>query len=287
MSGYIHTDVYPMRNVLVVHDLQHEYHPEFFSPSALEERKRVFGESIRRADRIIAVSEHTRRTVVECFGVEPSRITAAHEAADPRFHPENWNPADLGRVRRKYALDGEPFLFFPANTWPHKNHRAAFQALGRLRDTHGLRPPFVCTGAAKEAQTDLLRLISDLDLAAQVRFIGYCPAGDMPALYRAAAALVFPSYFEGFGIPLVEAMWCGCPVVASNRSSLPEIAGDAGLLVNPDNPDELAAAIARVLSDGELRRGLVDRGLAQARTFTWRRFALEAVRVLRETWEAS
>lgn len=280
LSGYIYTDMYPCRNVLVVHDLQHEYHPEFFPPHTLEERTRVFGEAIRRADHLIAVSEYTRQTVLERYAVEPTQIHTVYEAADPIFCPENWRRLDIPKTLGKYGLAEGEYVFFPANTWAHKNHQGLLEALARLRDEYHLRPVLVCTGASKEAHTTIKDTIQRLGLTRQVRFLGYCPLPDMPALYAGAAALVFPSFFEGFGLPLVEAMWCDCPIVCSNVTSLPEIAGAAALLVDPRVPEQLAEAISRLLTDTDLRQMLIARGRQQVRQFSWHNFTVETIRIL-------
>ncbi|HEY2943210.1 MAG TPA: glycosyltransferase family 1 protein, partial [Vicinamibacteria bacterium] len=178
------------------------------------------------------------------------------------------------------ALGLEPgYLFFPAHTWPHKNHRAAVEALRLLRDRHGLRMRLVCSGNPRQAQPALDAQIAAAGLEAQVRFLGYCPPADMPSLYRGAAALVFPSLFEGFGMPVLEAMASGCPVVCANRTSLPEVAGDAALLVDPEDHEALAEALRRVSTDADLRADLRARGLAHAARFSWRRHVQEVASV--------
>lgn len=282
LSGYIVPDLFSHRNVLVFADLQHEYHPEFFSPQVLDERRRVFGTSIAKAARLIAISEFTRRTVIERFGVPPEIISTAHLAADPRFQPENARAGEVERVLAKYGLPREGYLFFPAHTWPHKNHVGALQALALLRDEHGRRPLLALTGEAREGQAALDESAARLGLGEQVRSLGYCPPEDLPGLYRGAAALFYPSFFEGFGLPLVEAMWCGCPIVASRATSLPEIAAEAALLVDPHSPAEMAAALRRVLDEAGLRQGLVESGRRRARDFSWRGFTLAVLRAVHE-----
>ena len=145
LSGYIRPDMFSHRNVLVFTDLQHEYHPEFFAPEQLEERRRVFGTSIAKAERMIAISEHTRESVLKHYRVSPERVATGHLAADPVFHPERWRAADLPRVMQKYGLEAGGYLIFPANTWHHKNHPGAFEALALLRDTHARRVMLVLT----------------------------------------------------------------------------------------------------------------------------------------------
>lgn len=278
LTGYIYADLHGLRHVVQVPDIQHEFFPEFFSAQALEERRRLFSDAIRRAEHICAISEFTRKSLIERMGVDPSRVTAVPLAADPIFVPE-FSDEDR-RVWDRYGLEAGRYLLLPAHTWWHKNHRAAIAALDILSREHGLRLPLVCTGGAREAQGALEEQIRQLGLQGHVRFLGYCLREEMPALYRGAACLVFPSLFEGFGMPVLEAMASGCPVVCSNVTSLPEIAGDAALMVAPEDHEGLADAVARLVSDGDLRRELVRRGLERAKQFSWRRYTLGVLAVL-------
>ncbi|MBS1968258.1 MAG: glycosyltransferase [Chloroflexi bacterium SZAS-1] len=276
--GYIHPDVYPLRQVLMVPDIQHEFLPEFFSEAALEERRRLYGDAIRRADHICAISEFTRQTLIERLGVAPEKITAIPLAADPIFAVASAQHEDKALLQR-YGLQLEQYLFFPAHTWHHKNHRTALAALRVLRDRYGYTPLLICTGGMREAQPELEQHIEAEGLRSQVRFLGYVPRADLPALYRGAASLLFPSLFEGFGMPVLEAMASGCPVVCSNTTSLPEIAGDAALQANPRDPEAFADALAQVLRDAELRALLRTRGYAQAAKFSWQRHTIETLGV--------
>ena len=182
----------------------------------------------------------------------------------------------------RYGLPSGQYLLFPGHTWPHKNHQGAVEALRVLREAYGLDPLLVCTGSPKRAEGELRAKIRAAGLEARVRFLGYCPTNDMPALYEGAAALMFPSLFEGFGIPLLEAMWCDCPIVCSNTTSLPEIAGDAALLVDPRSPEDLALAMSRVLTDAATRQALIERGRRQVKGFSWQEFTLPVVSVLHQ-----
>ncbi|MFL5801413.1 MAG: glycosyltransferase [Roseiflexaceae bacterium] len=276
--GYIFPDVHSLRHVLMVPDIQHEFFPEFFADGALEERRRLYDDAIRRADHICAISEFTRQTLIERLDVAPEKVSAIPLAADPIF--TSCAPPEVDRARlQQYGLQPGSYLRFPAHTWHHKNHRIAITALCILRDKHGLTPTLVCTGGAREAQPAIDQQIAESGLQNQVRFLGYVPHGDLPALYRGAAGLLFPSLFEGFGMPVLEAMACGCPVVCSSTSSLPEIAGDAALLTDPADAEAFADAIARLLRDEDLRAELRQRGLHQAAHFSWRRHTLETIGV--------
>jgi glycosyltransferase involved in cell wall biosynthesis len=276
--GYIHPDLSPLRHVLVIPDIQHEYHPEFFSEQAVAERRRLFADSIGRADHICAISEFTRQSLIDRLGVAPDRVTTLLLAAHARFGPVS-NPDDDRAILDRHGLERGRYLFFPAHTWHHKNHRAAIAALRILSDRHG-PTLLVCSGGAREAQPAIDAQIREAGLEAQVRFLGYCPAADLPALYRGAACLLFPSLFEGFGMPVLEAMACGCPVVCSNTTSLPEIAGTAALLVDPTDPEALAAAVSSILTSPELAADLSARGIGQASRFSWQRHTVEAIGVL-------
>ncbi len=285
--GYIYPDLAGLRHVLQVPDIQHEYFPQFFSPAALEERRRLFSQAVQQAEYVCAISEFTRACLIERLGVAPSKVVTVPLAADPAYRPEpcSCDPA----VLRKYRLPHRGFLLFPGHTWKHKNHRAAIEALRLLRSKYGLTIPLVCTGGAREAQPELEKQVREAGLQDWVLFLGYCPQEDMPALYRAAACLVFPSLFEGFGMPVLEAMASGCPVVCSNAASLPEVAGDAALLVNPADEEALAEAVRSILLSPDLRRELVRRGLERAKLFTWRRHVLQTLSVLRRVhgrWKA-
>ena len=286
IPGYIHPDLHALSNVLICPDIQHEELPHFFSGEAREERRRIYRDALARARHVCAISEFTRTALVERLGVPAGKVTVTPLAADPMFEPGSPMRGRTAVVLAKYDLPAGGYLFFPGNTWPHKNHVGALDALRILGSIHGLRPLLVCTGAAQEAHPWLVERVGALGLAGRVRFLGYCPAEDMPSLYEGAAALVFPSRYEGFGMPVLEAMWCGCPVVCSRTTSLPEIAGSAALLVAPEEPAEIAEALARVLTDSTLRRALIERGLARAATFSWTTFTARVVECLQAAYDS-
>jgi glycosyltransferase involved in cell wall biosynthesis len=173
-------------------------------------------------------------------------------------------------------------LFFPANTWPHKNHVRLLEALAVLRDTHGLCPGLVLAGSPKGASADVTAAVARLGLERQVRWLGYVDQPRLVGLYRAATALVFPSLHEGFGMPLLEAMACGCPVVCSRTTGTGETAGDAALTFDPTDVSDMAQAIRTLLDADDLRRDLSRRGLDRAARFTWERAGRETIRVYDE-----
>ncbi len=282
ISGYIHPSLHPLRNIVLVPDIQHEYYPEFFPPEQLRVRRQVYREAVARAAHIGAISEFTRQSLIERYQVPPEKVTTTYLAADPIFHPRHWQQRDPAAVLRRYRLPAGEYLFFPANTWRHKNHITLLRALVRLRQKYRLRPLLVCTGAAKEAHEDLQRFIVAEGLTEQVRFLGYVPKEDLPLLYNQALMMTFPSLFEGFGMPILEAMWTGTPVIASNVTSIPEVAGEAALLVPPLDVEAWAEGIRRLATDSALRARLRALGQEQAQRFSWRRFTLQTVRIFQE-----
>ncbi|HEU0305160.1 MAG TPA: glycosyltransferase family 1 protein [Gaiellaceae bacterium] len=223
-----------------VHDLQHELYPRFFSRAELAYRRAVYGWTAKRSRMLIAISEHARQTLLERYSLPAARVRTIHLGIDH----ERFTPAERQR---------QPFLLYPANRWRHKNHERLFAAFELVRKE---RPELhlVLTGQGHERAP----------LPEGVESSGHVTADELVELYRTAACLVFPSLYEGFGLPPLEAMACGCPVAVSNATSLPEVCGDAAEYFDPFSAEEIAAAVMRAL-DGHL----VDRGLVRAAGFTW------------------
>jgi glycosyltransferase involved in cell wall biosynthesis len=242
-----------------VHDLQHEELPDFFSRSELAYRKIVYGWTIRRSRILITISEHARQLMIERHALEPQCVRAIHHGVDhDRFKPD-------GRSRGNYLL-------YPARPWPHKNHRRLFEAFVQLRREHpNLR--LVLTGEGDFGSTP-----EGVDVRGRVT------NDELVDLYRGASALVFPSLYEGFGMPVVEAMACGCPVASSNAAALPEVAGTAARLFDPRSVDDIVVAVDEVLRDPEQ---WIARGLEQAKGFTWEACARAHDAVYRELADSS
>jgi glycosyltransferase involved in cell wall biosynthesis len=265
--------------VLSFMDMQHEFFPEYFAPAELRQRRRSYRASVAAATRIIAISQHVKGTLVEVYGADPGKIDVVYFGSGSEFGPVD-DVARVAAARRRHGL-ARPFLFYPAASWPHKNHLALLTALRLLRDRRRFDGELVLTGVAREAHGEVSAAIDRLGLSGAVRILGYLPTSELPAIYAAAEMLVFPSLFEGFGLPLLEAMACGCPVVSSSATSLPEVAGDAALFFDPRSPEDMAARIGEVLEAPDLRRRLRTAGLARAAEFRWERTARETLAVYR------
>ncbi|MDW7710829.1 MAG: glycosyltransferase family 1 protein [Deferrisomatales bacterium] len=252
-------------SVLTFHDAQHEFFPEFFSPFDLRQRRQFYRRSAEEATRIIAISAHVKADLVERYGISPDKIDVVHNGCSPAYRIIA-DAAALETLRRRCGLD-RPFLYYPAATWPHKNHQTLLAALKLLRERHGFDGQLVLTGIAKQSQGAIEAEIARLGLSDAVRILGYLPYEDLPGLYNLARLLVFPSRFEGFGIPLVEAMASGCPVACSSATSIPEVVGEAGLFFDPDSAEEMAEKVWRLWTDEGLRGDLRARGLRRAGLF--------------------
>jgi glycosyltransferase involved in cell wall biosynthesis len=267
----------PMPAAVVMPDILHEFFPWFFRPGLLAWRRANYLPSARRAETIITCSEYSKATIVERFDVPASRVFAIHHAADPELA---FPPSE--ETRRAFAALSLPrdYLYYPANYWPHKNHEGALQtllaAMGEgLRDLH-----LVFTGAPGKDRRRVEDEVARLGLGARVRFLDYQPRPVVAEIYRHARALLFLSLFEGFGLPVVEAMSLGVPVIAGRCGAVEEVAAGAAILVDPRNAREAASAVGAVLSSDTLRGDLVMRGLKRAAEFSWDRSVARTVAVL-------
>jgi glycosyltransferase involved in cell wall biosynthesis len=270
----------PLRGVptvLTVHDLifrRYPAHHKRLNRWYLNATMPLF---CRRAGHIIAVSEQSKRDVIAAYGVPPEKITVIYEAADPRFCPQ---PAEtVADVRARYGLP-DRYLLFVGTIEPRKNLGRVLTAFERLH-VEGLTDALVIVGKRGWLYDDFFARLEASPAKQAVIFPGFVPDADLPAVYAGAQAFAFPSEFEGFGLPVLEAMACGAPVVCSNTSSLPEVAGDAALLVDPLDVDALTAALRRALIDPALAADLRARGLAQAARFSWARAAEETLAIYR------
>jgi glycosyltransferase involved in cell wall biosynthesis len=263
--------------VVTIADIQQEYYPEFFTREELQARALMYGPSCQEATAIIAVSEFSKRCMIERYNLVPEKVHTVYEAGVERVD-DAARLLTVEDIRPKYHLP-ERYAFYPANMWPHKNHRLLLMALHRLRQMYGMSLSLVLTGDDLGQWGELEAVARHFHLHEDIHYLGYVPADDLPGLYRGAAMLLYPSLFEGFGIPLVEAMTFGCPIAAADTASIPEVVGDAALLFDPRQPDSIATACYQLLTDDNLRQTLVTRGREQATHFSWERAAAETLQV--------
>ena len=273
--GFIVPIGYRGRTVLTSLDLQQEIHPEFFSEKELRWRRKHYLPSARRATHIITISDFTAKSLTDAWGIPREKTTTVYpgcEEALLRLFEDSSRPVDLP----------ERFFFYPAAFWPHKNHGRLFQAVALLRKRHDFKLPLLLCGMDAADDKAARSEVHDLGLDDQVTFLGYVSRERLRLLYRYAEFMVFPSLFEGFGIPVVEAMAAGCPVAASPATSLLEIVGNDGYTFDPESIDGIASAIHGLEADPGLRRQLIDRGKRRARLFTGEEMARKTLAVYEE-----
>jgi glycosyltransferase involved in cell wall biosynthesis len=268
--------------VVSIHDLSFEHLPQTFKWRSRKQLRMTVRRTARQASQVIALSEHARDDIVNTYNVNPEKISIIPLSAAEHFRPIS-DEGELQRVRQTYGIEGEYILSVGA-IQPRKNLGRLAAAYSHLRSTkpEGKLPTLVLAGKCAWLYDETLRAIKELQLGDSVILTGYVAETDLPALYSGALCFIYPSYFEGFGLPPLEAMQCGVPVISGNRTSLPEVVGDAGILVDPFDVGALAAAIEKVISDSDLRTELSVQGLARAKLFEWRETARQTLAVYRK-----
>jgi len=263
----------PCPVVASIHDLSFKHLPKTFKRRSRMQLRLTVGQTARKAARILALSEYSRGDIIETYGIEPDRVLVTPAAAAGHFAPVT-DALELARVRRNYGIEDE-YILSVGSIQPRKNLArliSAYASLRRLRPQAKL-PQLVLVGKKAWLFDETLRAAAEHGLTSVIIFTGYVPEADLPALYSGARCFIYPSYFEGFGLPVLEAMQCGTPVIAGNRTSLPEVVGDAGLLVDPFDEQALALAMAGVIENSDLAAELCFKGLKRARDFSWRKTA--------------
>jgi len=266
-------------SVVTVHDLAFLAYPEAFSTAKRRYLTAMTRLSVRRARHIIAVSAHTRDDLVYHFGVRPERITVIPNAADERYRPAD-TADDIARFKAANNLP-DRFILFVGTLEPRKNLRRLIEAFALLSsDDPSVKLAIV--GASGWLTSDLAPLVQSRGLSDRIIFTGYVSDDDLPRWYQAATVFCYPSLYEGFGLPVLEAMACGVPVVTSRTSSLPEVAGDAALLIDPTDVRGLANTLQSVLADDARRQAMSAAGIARSHAYSWERTAAATLAVIRD-----
>ena len=252
--------------VSVIYDLQYKTYPEFFPEADVIQRDRTFVEASKRSTTLVAISDYSRLAAIRHGNLDPDQIRTVHLHISQ--HSLRSAPRDEAILGRLQLVQGE-YLIYPANFWKHKNHEMLLTAFGIARKSGlGDKVRLVCTGAPGERQRWLKRAADDLGLGEHVIFPGYLATAELLALMTNSAGVIFPSLYEGFGLPVIEAMAIGVPVACSNVTSLPEVAGDAAILFNPGIPEEIARAMVSLAHDKELTAQMVRAGAVRAARFS-------------------
>jgi glycosyltransferase involved in cell wall biosynthesis len=264
----------PCKVVAVVHDISYEHIPETFRVIERARMKLTIRRTARKADHVVVPSEYTRQDLICTYNLQPERVTIVPLAADENFRPVT-DADELARVKKRYDLP-DSYLLGLGSVQPRKNLVRLIEAYSILSDKRDL-PPLILVGKKAWLFEDSLKAAKEHGVEDKVRFTDFVPDEDLPGLYTLSTCFVYPSFFEGFGIPPLEAMQCGSPVIAGDRTSLPEVVGNAGILIDPFDVTSIADAIDRMLSDSELRDDLRQKGFERAKVFSWKRAARETL----------
>ena len=277
---YVLPPLTPCRSVVTIHDCIHLRFPQYL-PHRLgyAYARSALWIAAHRSARVLTVSEASKRDILRYFSIPPSKIQVIYNAIDERFG-ETPSEEDVFRVRERYQLH-DPYVLYAGNIKPHKNLERLIEAFHLLRRDSLEHVKLLIIGDEISKYATLRRAVHRFKLHQHVRFFGFVPDRTLAVLYRLAGVFVFPSLYEGFGLPPLEAMASGAPVVTSNVSSLPEVVGDAAMMIDPHEPAEIAQAMRRVLTEPALAQDLRRRGLARVKEFSWER----SVRRIREVYD--
>jgi glycosyltransferase involved in cell wall biosynthesis len=277
----------PCPVVVSIHDLSFEHLPQTFNRRSRTQLRLTVRHSARRAAKILTLSEHTRRDVIETYGVAPDVVSAIPLAAPAHFGPVT-HDKELQRVRHTYGIDGD-YVLSVGSIQPRKNLVRLIKAYAALRGARAGNkcPKLVIVGKCAWLYDETLRALEQTGVEDSVVLTGYVPEPDLPALYSGALCFIYPSYFEGFGLPPLEAMKCGAPVIVGNATSLPEVVGEAALKVDPFDVSAIAAAMDQLINNSELRAELRVKGLARAKMFDWNDTAQRTLEVYEQVHRES
>lgn len=273
---------YLVPSVVVVHDLT-TFLPGISKTHTIITKLRerlVLKLAIKRSEKVIAVSESTKKDLIDFFKIKPEKIEVVLEAAHSQYRLIG-DKEKIKEVLFKYKLP-QDFILFVGTLEPRKNLVKLIEAYKKIIDAGLNNYKLALVGKKGWYYEEIFKKVKDLELEKDVIFLGYVPDEDVPYLYNTAVCFIYPSLYEGFGLPVLEAMTCGCPVITSNNSSLPEVAGEAGILINEQSAEDMSEALKKVLSDSILREKMREDGLKQAEKFSWGRAAQEMLIIFKK-----
>lgn len=265
----------PFKKIITIHDLTPLLFPKLFKWGDVMLHKLLFKKTIKDIDKIITVSEHSKTDIINHFKVPEDKIKVIYNGKDPAF--KKMNQEEFQDVLMKYSIDYK-FILTVGGIHPIKNIPNLLKAFYKLKKS-GLKHKLVVVGEKVDSWENIFEIVKNLNLQNEVLFTGAVPFPDLVKLYNAADLFAYPCLYAGFGLPPLEAMTCGTPVITSNNSSLPEVVGDAAIMIDPLNVNELAGAIETLLNDDDTRKELEKKGLKRAELFDWKKTAQETLKV--------
>ncbi len=274
---------YPFKTVVTAPDLIGKLYPENFSTTSKFYWVQLLPFSLKKANKIVAISKNTKQDIIKLLNIPEEKIKVIYLGKHSQFKPIE-NLHFLDKVRQKYS-QGKPFILYVSTLEPRKNHLNLLKVFNIIVKEHKIKHNLVLTGKRGWYYKELFEFVEKNNLQDRVLFVGYIPDSDLPSLYNAADLFVFPSLYEGFGLPILESMSCGLPVISSNASSMPEIVEGAGILLDPKDTKAWADAIYKVLTNKNLQKEMGEKSLQQAKKFTWEKCAQETLGVYEEVYQ--
>ncbi len=273
--------IHPKKTIVTIHDLAYEFYPSSYRSLARSYLKFSTRLSAQWASDIIVPSKATKKDLINLYKVNSEKIHVIPHGYNNQLFKKIDNPHEVGLIKKKYGLnENDDYLFFVGRLDERKNIIGIVKAFYKVKSQTNFDYKLVLAGKAGVGYEKMQQEIRDLLIENEVNFLGYVPERDLPYLMNGATIFLFPSLYEGFGFPILEAMACGVPVITSKTSSCLEVAGEAAILVNPDNIEEIAESIIRLIADARLRMRLVQQGFRQIEKFSWRKTAEETLRII-------
>ncbi len=271
------------KTIVVIHDVAPFFAPQWYTNSAASQITRRLKEALGKTNRIIAISNNTKKDLIKFMGLHEEIISVIHGAVDETFYK-----VDDGKVitdiKKRYKIDGK-FILFVGTLEPRKNLNLLITAYMKLRQKNAIEHRLVIVGKKGWTYKEIFEAVERLGISGDVIFTGYVPDEELVLFYNAADLFVYPSFYEGFGLPPLEAMSCGTPVITSNTSSLPEVVGDAGIMIDPHDVEGLASAMEKVLHDEALRERMSKDGIDRAKLFSREKMAMSTLKVLEDVFK--
>jgi len=267
----------PVACAFNIPDMQHEYFPHFFDKNTLEWRRKYFQQSADSCNAIITLSKYSKQDIIRHLNVNPKKVHVVYLDIPPWFKQKTYNN---GKILKKFFLEKQKYLFYPANTWPHKNHLRLLEAFSHIKNKFK-NVKLVFTGYSYNFN-NINKSIIKFNLQDRIKYLGYIEDKEIPAIYKNAIGLVFPSLFEGFGIPLLEAMKTNCPILCSNTTSIPEVAGNAALYFDPLSITDIVDKLNQFLSSKKLRQELMKKGNKQIKKFSYKKTTKKTLEILKK-----
>lgn len=265
------------RSLLIVHDLISFVYPEYYSLLRRFYLQNLIRYSCKKADKIIAASQNTKNDIIKYLHISQGKIKVIYEGVDFKKFFETGKEKNENFIQKRYGI--KRYIFSPTSLYPHKNNHLLIKTFARLKKEKKIPQKLIISGIDPYNKLNWIRdLINENEMKDEIFFIGRVPDKYMPCLYREAEAMIYLSSYEGFGLPIIEAMAAGCPVLTSNRSSLPEVAGDAGIIVDSSDIQEVVDKIHILLTDNKLRQECINKGLLRAKSFSWEKVAQELIK---------